>query len=334
MITIRVAEVTRGGIVESWHTAALAVISSTGQLIAALGDPHLITFPRSSLKPIQALPLIESGAADHYQLTPAQLAVACASHGGEASHTAAVSAMLHAGHLPITALHCGQHAPQSPASDQPTSPLTHNCSGKHAGQLLACAHQHLPLATYTDTDHPQQIHIRTILAELADIAPDQIINGIDGCSLPNYALPLSAMARALARLLDPSQLPPTRAAAAARLFDAMRAHPDLVAYDGGFDTRLMRAIPGIISKGGAEGYQVVALPAGLITPTSPAMALALKIADGTQRARAAVTLEALAQLGLPIPPALADLHHPTLTNWRGLTVGEIRTTFTLVESKL
>lgn len=330
MNTIPVAEVTRGGIVESEHRGAVAVVTATGRLLAFAGDPHLVTFLRSSSKPLQAIPAIETGAADAAGLNPRHLALMCGSHGADPDHTAAVSEILAAAGRAERDLQCGTHPPLDPAvrerfaaSHTAPTQLHHNCSGKHAGMLVLAQHLHAPRdLPYTDVTHPVQQRILAAVADMAGLPASEIVLGIDGCSVPNFAMPLNAAARAFARLLNPDGLAPDRAAAALRLADAMRAYPKMVSWESGFDTRLMQAVPGIVSKGGAEAYHAMALPAGMVR--DEAIGIALKIADGASRARDAVALAVLAQLGLAIPSELADLVRPEVRNWRGMHVGEIR----------
>ena len=338
-------EYTRGGIVESMHAGALAVVDAQGRLIASYGDPTLVTFLRSSAKPFQTLPLIESGAAEAFALTPREIALTCASHLGLDMHAetaASIQARIGASERDLL---CGTHALTDPATvrqlilaGQAPTPNRHNCSGKHSGMLVQARHRDLPLADYINPRHPVQQAILATFAEIVGLAPDQVVVGIDGCSAPNFAVPLINGALAFARLADPSRLPPRRANALRTIFYAMTAYPEMIRGPGGLDTELMRRRPGLlVAKGGAEGYQGLGIAAGALRPGSPALGVALKIADGAAReqARAVAVLEVLRQLGLFDDAdfdALAEFDFGPrlkLRNFRGLVVGEARPVFKL-----
>jgi L-asparaginase II len=335
-----ILEYTRGGIVESQHLGAIAVADARGRLVAAYGDPQTVTFLRSSAKPFQALPLVETGAAQAFGYTPRELAMACASHHGLDMHAEAIRG-LHA-KIGVSAadLLCGTHPLDDAetvkrlilAGEAPT-PVRHNCSGKHTGMLAAAKHNGWPLANYIDPQHPLQQAVLKAFAEMCGLAPEQVVVGIDGCSAPNFAVPLLNAARAFARLADPAERPALRT-----IFSAMTAHPEMVSGPGSFDTEVMRLRPGgLVSKGGAEGYQAIGLAPGALGSDSPALGIALKVADGGAR-RNAVSLtaaETLRQLGVLRPADEAALRQlgflppQPLTNWRGLRVGEARAIFSL-----
>jgi len=336
-------EYTRGGIVESVHAGALAVVDAHGRLIASYGDPGLVTFLRSSAKPFQTLPLIESGAAEAFALTRREIAITCASHHGLDMHVdtvASIQARIGAGESDLL---CGTHPLTDPATirrlilaGQPIPPNRHNCSGKHSGMLVQARHRDLPLADYVNPQHPVQQSILAAVAEVSGLPLDQVVVGVDGCSAPNFAIPLLNAALAFARLADPSRLPPRRANALRTIFYAMTAYPEMISGPGGFDTEVMRRRPGqLVSKGGAEGYQGLGIAAGALRPDSPALGVAFKIADGGERAKPVVALEVLRQLGLFNEAdfdALAEFDYGprlTLHNWRGLAIGEARPVFTL-----
>lgn len=336
-------EYTRGGLVESLHTGALAVSDADGRLVASWGDPQAVVFLRSAAKPFQALPLVESGAAARFGLTPRELALTCASHLGLDLHLE----VLHGLQARIGAseadLLCGTHPLDDPATarqlilaGQTPTPGRHNCSGKHTGMLALARHWDVPLSQYLDPAGPVQAAIRQAFAEMCGLPPEAVVTGIDGCSAPNFAVPLASAARAYARLADPGRLPAGRASALRQIFAAMTAHPEMVRGPGGYDTELMRVRPGQwASKGGAEGYQAVALAPGALGPGSPALGLTLKVADGNGRAVSLAASEALRQLGALPAEAWAELGRLGLTpplalrNWRGLQVGEARTVFRL-----
>ncbi len=340
-----VLEVTRGNVVESVHYGAVAVANARGELVAWWGDPEVVTFLRSSAKPFQALPLLESGAADRFGLSPKQLAVICASHSGTDEHVATVASVQAQAGVREKDLLCGVHPPYDPATsrrlkeagEEPT-PNRHNCSGKHTGMLALARFLGESTEDYIDPAHPIQRRILAAFAEMCAVEPSQVEVGIDGCSVPTFAVPLQAAAGAYARLAGPSALGGTRAAACQRIFAAMTAHPEMVSGPGRFDTVLMQATGGrMVAKGGAEGYHGIALTPGALGRGSPALGVAIKIADGDvgsrsdtppgQRAGSRVVLavlESLGALGVGDVSRLAEFGPTPVTNWRGLRVGEMR----------
>ncbi len=327
---------TRGGLTESVHHGALAVVDRTGRLLFAAGDPMLTVFMRSSAKPFQALPLVADGGLAHWGLDDADLALFCASHTGSAAHTQRVAAILQRIGLGPDALQCGVHMPADPdaarsltCAGQLPTPLHHNCSGKHTGMLARARLHGWDTASYLDPAHPLQRDIRAALARFAGLAPSDLRVGIDGCSAPNFALPLYHAAWAWARLMDPVDMDEPWAGAARRITQAMTRHPEMVGGKGRFDTVLMRALgPAVVAKAGAEGYQALGIRPGRWPAATGGVGIALKIADGDarNRARGMVALTLLQRAGLlsePLPPALQpwDPRGP-VTNWRGLAVGE------------
>jgi L-asparaginase II len=265
--TSLLVEVTRGGRVESEHRGAIAVVDAGGQLIAQVGDAQLVSYLRSSAKPFQLLPLIESGAADRFGFTDAELALIAGSHSGEPRHVAAMQSILNKIGLPASALQCGVHVPFNPdsaralraAGREPTV-LHNNCSGKHAGMLAQAIDRGLSTADYLDPQHPVQAAIRQRLTELAELPAKQIYVGVDGCSAPCFAMPLQASALAFAKLAD------AKSGALQRMARVMRTYPEMVAGEGRLDTDLMRAVPQcLVSKGGAEGYHGRRDPIGWIS---------------------------------------------------------------------
>ena len=330
--TEALVEVTRGRRVESEHRGAIAVVDASGRLSAHVGDVNLVTYLRSSAKPFQLLPLIESGAADRFGFTDAELAVIAGSHSGEPRHVEAVQSILHKIGLSDDALQCGIHAPFNAdaakalkaASREPTI-LHNNCSGKHAGMLAQAIDRGLSTHDYLEPDHPVQITIRQRLAELGGITFDEIGVGVDGCSAPCFAMPLRAAALAFARLVG------ARANGLQRVARAMLDYPEMVAGEGRIDTDVMRAVPDrLVSKAGAEGYHGM----GLTQPDGSAWGIAIKIADGDgKRGGHPVIIEVLRQLGVLDDAALAALQSYRawkITNHRGLEVGEVRANFKLV----
>lgn len=332
-----VLEITRGDLVESIHYGALAVANSAGEVIASWGSPDLVTYLRSSAKPFQALPLVESGAAERYRLSAKELAVVCASHSGADNHVEAVVSVQSKTGIREDQLQCGIHAPFDPdaakrlqrSGVQPTA-NHNNCSGKHSGMLALARFLGESLESYLELDHAVQQAILAALSEMSSETRDQIAVGIDGCSAPNFALSLRGAATAFARLVDPSALAPSRADACRQIADAMISNPEMVGGQGRLDTDLMRAAGGrLLSKGGAEGYQGLALLPGAVRPGSPALGIVIKIADGDlgKRASRLVALTVLRQLGALRAEDYAALGGDglrTITNPRGLKVGEAR----------
>jgi L-asparaginase II len=345
-----VVEVTRGGVVESVHYGAAAVADRSGRLLAWVGDPQAVTFLRSSAKPFQALPLVEGGGLDAFGLTPRQLALICASHAGTDAHKAmAVSIQAKVG-LEESNLLCGTHPPYDAQTwnrmreaGEPLTPNRHNCSGKHTGMLTQARFLGLPIETYIDPNHPVQGRILEVFSAMCGLMPADVLLGIDGCSVPTFAVPLAAAATGYARLADPSDLPPERARAVRRIVEAMVTNPDMVDGPGRFDTRLMQITGGrILSKGGAEGFRGLAILPGALGPGSPGLGVAIKIADGDpgkltdsppgQRAGRRAALALLAQLGALVPDQLDELAEfgtQPVTNFRKLLVGETRACLTL-----
>jgi len=341
-------ELTRGQIVESIHAGAVAVVDVTGRLLASAGDPNLVTFLRSSAKPFQALPFLEHGGKAFYALSEREVAILCASHSGTDQHMLTVQGIQSRVGLSETDLMCGVHIPSDEATaealhdrkEQPT-PNRHNCSGKHTGmlayaQMSGRRYADLP---YISNQHPIQAEILATFAEMVGLSRDQVALGVDGCSAPNFAVPLRNAAYAYARLSDPNAgqvLPMERAAACRQITTAMMSNPEMVAGPGKFDTCLMQVTQGkLVSKGGAEGYQGIGIMAGVLTPGAQAVGIAVKIADGDARGkiRSAVTLEVLRQLGALTQAeldALAEFgpRFP-IFNWRKILVGEGRPSFEL-----
>ena len=330
-------EVTRGGIVESRHRGAIAVVDASGRRVVAIGDVEAPVFPRSAVKAIQALPLVESGAADAYGFGAAELALASASHSGEPRHVGTVTAMLAAAGRSVADLECGVQMPMSSLAermllraDHLPSPLHNNCSGKHAGFICTACHLGIDPKGYVLPDHPVQRAVTAALADLTGTELGAANRGIDGCSIPAYAIPLDRLARAFARMATGEGLGPARAAAAKRILDACMAEPFMVAGSGRFDTDVMPLFPGrLFVKGGAEGVYCGALPeAGL--------GIAIKIDDGASRASetamAAVIASRLAASDDAARAAFARWLAPPVRNRRGIAVGEVRPTAGLLEA--
>lgn len=284
--------VRRGQTVESRHRAH-AVAVQDGTVIAEAGDGGLVTFVRSSAKPIQALPLTRA----RPELGEEELAIACASHQALPEQLDAVRSLLQKAPAGEDELECG------PAGDPP-APINHNCSGKHAGLLALCRAHGWDSRGYRLPDHPCQRAMLTEVARAVDLAEDELETGVDGCGVVTFAVPLERMALAFARL--------ERLDGGDRVAAAMRAHPGLIRGPGGADTTLMRAREGWIAKGGAEGLICAAGPSGL--------GLALKIEDGAFRPVGPALAAFLDRLGYPVEKLEAE----PVVNSRGEVVGEVR----------
>jgi L-asparaginase II len=338
-----VIELTRGDTVESIHYGALAAVDIEGRLVASLGDPQSVTFLRSSAKPFQALPFVEAGGPQNFRLTQKELALICASHDGTDEHVQVAASIQAKAGLKESDLMCGAH----PSYHKPTAeamlkrgeaptPNRHNCSGKHSGMLAFAQMRGWPIDTYLEPEHGVQRAILKTFAEMCGLPEKEVRLGTDGCSAPNFAVPLYNAAWAWARLMDPSQLSPAREEACRRIVDAMTSHPDMVGGPGAFDTLLMQVTQGrILVKAGAEGYQGIGLRPGVLGEGSPALGIALKVMDGDgyYRARSAFTLETLRQLGALSKEEMEQLAEfgprKDIYNWRKLVVGEMRPVFTL-----
>jgi L-asparaginase II len=327
-------EVTRGDQVESTHRGAVAISDAQGNVLFALGDIENPIYPRSALKPIQALPLVESGAADALGIDEAEIALACASHSGEPMHTSRVAAWLQRLGLAEGDLACGPHPVRyAPVwedmirrGEKPTR-IHNNCSGKHAGFLTVARHWGVATAGYERIDHPVQLTVAQALGELAGLS-QPLPWAVDGCAAPNFAIPLSAFARALARLASPKTLPPERASAARRILKAMMTRPELVAGTGRVCTTLMRAGGGRIAvKTGAEATYAAIVP-------GHGLGIAIKVDDGGGRAAETTIAYLLARMGLLDRDTVHDIVNPPVLNTRDARVGERRPATTLLDAPL
>ena len=334
---------TRGETVESIHYGAFAIVNSRGELLAAHGDPETSTFLRSSAKPFQALPFIENGGAKYWGFTPKEIAITCASHSGTDDHATTLAGMQAKIGINETYLQCGVHTPIDPETakflllnhKEPT-PNRHNCSGKHTGMLAYAQMRGYSLDDYLDPQHPLQQEILQTFCEMCMLDPKVVALGTDGCSAPNFAIPLWNAAFGFARLVDPWELSNQRATACKEITTSMTTHPEMIAGPGRFDTRLMAATHSkIVSKGGAEGYQAIGILPGVLGTDSPGVGIAIKISDGDQRGRArpAIALEILTSLSALTTEeaqSLSDLGPSSeIRNWREILVGEAHPTFKL-----
>lgn len=318
-------ELTRGGTLENLHFGAVAVMNAQGQLTAQAGDPHWPTFTRSTLKALQALPFMEAGGPQHFGFSQAQVALLCASHNGEDMHVQQVDDMLHKAGLSYKTLRCGCHVPglftlldQSPPAGLEFDERHNNCSGKHAGFLAYCVQHGLPSDGYISPAHPLQQAILQAVARAVGMEADDLKMGIDGCSAPNYAMPLSRLAYGYARLASGAH-DPEFGNSFAQLAAAMTAHPAMVSGTGRNDLAFMQAGRGDwVSKVGADGVQVVG-------SKSRGEAFAIKIIDGNKAALFAASVEVLEQLGWTDEAqrdALRPWRAQALVNARGLQVGQ------------
>ena len=338
-----ILELTRGRIVESTHFGSIAVVDSNGKLLHSYGDPHTVAFLRSSAKPFQAIPFVERGGVEHFNFTLSELSLSCASHESAQIHLDAVKAMQAKVGIQESDLQCGAHLPGDASSLKmviqqgiiPT-PNFNNCSGKHTAMLAHAKMRGLPLENYLAHEHPIQQDILAAFAEMCGIEKEKVELGIDGCSAPNFAVPLFNAALGMARLCDPRTLNQTRARACREITAAMSTHPEMISNYGEFDCELMKAGEGrIITKRGAEGFQIIGLMPGVYGDNG--VGIAFKVADGdasrmsdtlefSTRVRPAITLEILRQLNILNAQQLKSLAKfgpaKQIRNHRGLVTGE------------
>lgn len=321
-------EVTRGLAVESRHHGSVAVCDGTGGVVFSLGDIDRAVFPRSGVKALQALPLIESGGADRFGLTDSELALACASHSGEPEHVSTAAGILARAGLAPDALECGAHWPLNEAAARalaasgagPTA-LHNNCSGKHAGFLCVACAMDVDGEGYIGPDHPVQREVAAAIEETTGTRLSEAASGTDGCGIPTFAIPLRNLATAFARFGTGEGFAPERAAAAKRLREAVWSAPFQVGGSGRFDTEAMQlGARRVFVKMGAEGVHLASIP-------ELGLGIAIKIDDGASRAAevamAAVIRRLLAAEG-DFAAWLDARAHCRLTNWMGVEVGAIR----------
>lgn len=345
--SVPLVEITRGAMTESLHRGFIVAVDGVGEIIAALGNVETRTWFRSAAKPFQTIPILTSGAADHFQLTTKELAAISASHSGEDIHVEIVNSILAKAGFAEHDLLCGAHAPFDEtaaakliAENRQPQTLHNNCSGKHAGMLAFAKFLGEPTTDYINPEHTIQRRIRQVLARFADMPVEEIQIAVDGCSAPVFGLSIAAMAGSYARLMAVRQtdIESDLASAAERVVAAMIEFPELVAGSRGrLDTDLMRAARGqILSKVGAEGVQLLGVKS---CPQYPkGLGIAIKIEDGDiRRARDPVVIETLRQLGLLDEDQLTQLsdsplaayRRQTVFNHRQIEVGEVRTCFQL-----
>ncbi|MFQ5606449.1 MAG: asparaginase [Candidatus Zixiibacteriota bacterium] len=325
--TIRAATVTRGNGVEAVHEAVIVVLDESGNVSKSLGDPEFLTFTRSSIKPFQALALLESGAAEEFNLTDKELALCCGSHNGADDHRQAAESILSKAGASPEQLQCGSHWPgwmrlntEYPSHGEDKDPLRNNCSGKHAGFLAVARKLGDDPADYLNPESKTQRLVRQMLSATLDVDFDGLPTGIDGCSAPNYALPLRNLALGFLRLANAS------GGALGRIARVMREYPEMVSGEKRFDLALAQTFPDdVVCKVGAEAIE------GIGFQSSP-MSLAVKVSDGGTRALHAICLEAIKQQGLldgVDVSRLREMIRPPVKNHRGLVTGEIIPEFEL-----
>jgi len=322
-------QVYRGNIIESEHHYHAAVVDNKGNLIDSYGDPDRQIFARSSMKPFQAIPLVETGAADHFKYSERELALSCASHNGELIHRETVLEILKRIGLPEDALKCGAHIPRDIESykehiraGKDLTPVFSNCSGKHSGMLATAVYMGEDPDTYLEISHPVQQRILHAISDVFEIPIADISLGIDGCGAPAHSTPLNKLAFAFARLATPISGQTPHAEALKRISRAMMAHPEMVAGKDRFDTDVMDLTNGkVVAKAGAEGVQCLGL-------VDHGIGIAVKIEDGQHRATSAVVLAILEKLGIELPEfqnskTYQTYRYPVITNTHGDAVGKI-----------
>lgn len=350
----RLVNVYRGQQLESFHTGSIAIVGSGGRLLAFAGDPSESTFLRSAAKPFQTLPLLQEGGLEEFDLTEEEIALSSGSHGGEPRHVTTVAAMLRKGDFDESDLLCGIHPPydektaiELKAAGETPSVLHNNCSGKHAGMLLATQLMDAPSARYVEATHPLQDQIKRTLAEFTMLPADQILTSVDGCGVPSFFLSLYRAALAYARLIETADVPESPSAleryreSARAIVDAMTGCPAHVGGAWTMTTPLMESFDGdLLAKEGAEGFYAMA-PRGeladqirerLRAEESGSIGIVLKVHDGSMtRGRNPVILRTLELLGIKLEhvPLLKKFRDPQIRNYSGTLVGEVRAEFEL-----
>jgi len=332
-----VAKVYRGERQESVHYGSIAVVDKKGRLTHYVGDPEFFTFVRSSAKPFQLIPLISTGAADKYGFSAKQLSIMCGSHIGTDHHKEVVEANLAAADNKPEDLQCGTHLPihmimsgEYPRHDEHKDPLRNNCSGKHSGFLALARFLGEDAADYLKSDSKTQQMVLDTIARLYEYPKDKIVIGLDGCSAPNFGMPLIYGAVAFMKLANAQGWDEEESKILTRIRAAMTEYPEMFSGEGRFDLALMRTFSGnIITKGGAEGYQGIGF-------ADPGIGIVAKIEDGNARALFPVCLEILRQLGIIDDPDkcehLRDFHRAEIRNSAGLVTGSVKAEFDLIKA--
>ena len=328
--------VKRGQLIESIHRGDIAIVNAKGEVISSVGDIEKVIFARSSMKPLQTIPIIETGTADHYQFDDGDLALACASHNGEKQHTERAASILSRLDLDVTHLKCGIHPPRQQEAHEDlirsggvSTAIHNNCSGKHSGMLATAKHMNENVDDYYKIDHPVQQRIISVISDLTDVPKEDIQIGIDGCGVPVHGIPLWNLALGFARMADPSELEEPRKQSIRRVTDAMMNAPEMVGGTSRFCTDFMKCMDGkMFGKVGAEGVYCVGVP-------KVGIGIAVKIEDGNSRATSAVVMEVLRQMELieeQEVKALESYHYPSLLNARKEQVGMLRPIFSIYQT--
>jgi L-asparaginase II len=324
----------RGEYLESTHDIHIAVVNAEGELLYSYGKADRFTFPRSSMKPFQAVQLIETGAADAYHYSAKDISLSCASHSGEVFHRDTVLDILSRAGLQEDHLQCGTHIPRDMESykqlireGKELTAVFSNCSGKHSGMLASAVHMNEDVDTYREIDHPLQQRILDVIEDVCSFPKDQIQISVDGCGVPVHGLPLRNAALGFARLAKPEVFTDgERAKSLKTICDSMIQHPEMVGGTNRFDTDLMREFNGrIVAKAGAEAVQCLA-------DTETGIGIAIKVEDGSPRATSVVTMEVLRQLGIGTEEIFAKLEeyvNAPVLNARNDKIGVIKANFKL-----
>lgn len=322
-----IVEVLRGPVVESIHQVMVVVVNEVGSVNTWWGNPQFLTVPRSAIKMLQALPLLESGAAEKYGLDDKLIALACSSHMGQKEHTAALKEWMEKVHSPESAFVCAPHLPFDEQSAhemirrglKPTA-VCNNCAGKHLGIISTCLHLGESPAGYDKYEHGAQKRLRKVLTEVMKVDHAKAAYGIDGCGIPSYAVPLQSIAVGMSALINPKETS-ARKLAAERILHAVKTQPFYVSGSDTFTTAVIEKTQGrSIVKVGAEGVYAGVLP-------EKKLAFAVKCADGAKRAAEVATAAVLLQLGGMTEAEFKSLSKytmPSITNWKGDVVGQVR----------
>jgi L-asparaginase II len=320
-------EVLRGQTVESHHHVMAVVLDEKGETVAEWGNPNFLTFPRSAIKMLQALPLIETGTAEAFHLEDRHLCLACASHRGEKKHITGVHEFMKKSGVKESLLACGPHMPYDETTAQEMirhsikpSAIVNNCSGKHTGMIATCLHLKENPEGYENYDHSCQVRVRQALSEVMGVDVNKSPYGIDGCGIPTYAIPLKNLAKGMSALIS-AQQPAHRRYASRKLVEAVQREPFYISGTDDFNTAAIEKTEGrCVIKGGAEGVYCGVIP-------TMGLAFALKAEDGSSRASQSATGYLLQKLGVFQPNETEQLKgymSPRVKNWKGLDVGQIR----------
>ncbi|WP_404455160.1 asparaginase [Virgibacillus necropolis] len=334
--TSKPIQVYRGDYIESTHDVHIAVVTAKGDLLAYYGDPHRLTFARSSMKALQAVPIVESHALEEYDLTEKELALFCASHSGEPFHRKSVEDVLNKIHLEEKHLQCGTHIPRDIdsynkliKSGKELTPFYSNCSGKHSGMLAGCVKQNMDVDTYREVSHPYQQQIIDVISDVSSYEREKIMTSVDGCGVPVHRIPLYNLAMAFGRTASPNDWDdgePKRKKALGQISNAMVNFPEMVAGTDRFDTDLMREYQGrLVAKGGAEGVHCFG-------DRQTGIGVAVKVADGNARGTSVASMQVLHELKIgdqSVWDQLETYYHAPVLNARKEKIGEIKASFEL-----